>query len=161
MYYRLLLLDKNKNIGLCTSAFNLWWQPCRAPCKETAGSGTPALELETELLESIIHHLGHLLQLLISEFQTLKNFYIRILAYKNLFVFSDIVTIMKKCESFLFNVMYFYSIFTTVKIAFITCFPKKIIKIFNVIGFYKNMLYILLTQLFLLLLYLQIILYCL
>ena len=44
-----------------------------APRKETAGSGTPALELETQLLKSIIHHLGDTLSLFIFEFPTLKT----------------------------------------------------------------------------------------
>ena len=47
-----------------------------APCKETAVSGVLALELETELLEYIIHHLGNLLQL-----HTLKTFNMNIFGY--------------------------------------------------------------------------------
>ena len=86
-------------MGLCTSAFNLWRQPCQAPCKETAGSGIPALELETELLKLINHHLCNLNQLFISESHT-------------------------KCESFLPNVMYFHFIFITVKIVCITLLLK-------------------------------------
>ena len=41
-----------KVLNICTSALNLWWQAWRAPRKETAGSGTPALEFKTELIES-------------------------------------------------------------------------------------------------------------
>ena len=63
-----------KVLNICTSALNLWWQAWRAPRKETAGSGTPALEFKTELIESIIHHLDNLLQLFSSEFHTLKTF---------------------------------------------------------------------------------------
>ena len=35
---------------------------------ESAGSGTPALDLEIELIESIIYHLGDLFHLFIFEF---------------------------------------------------------------------------------------------
>ena len=78
----------------------------QTPCKETAGSGPPALDVEFELLESIIHHLGNRLQLCILEFHTLKNFHIKFVGYKNLFEFNNFVTIMTKSESLLFNVLY-------------------------------------------------------
>ena len=38
----------------------------RGPRNETTGSRTPALELETELLELIIHHPGDLLNFFLS-----------------------------------------------------------------------------------------------
>ena len=93
-----ILHAPNLSVSL-KKALNLWWQPGRAPPKETAGSGTPALELETELIESIIHHLGNLLQLFTSEIHTSKNFHIKMFDYMNFFVFNDFVTILTKCES--------------------------------------------------------------
>ena len=60
-----------------------------------AGSGTPALDLEIELLESIIQYLGDLFNLCIFEFHAL-NIFIFIFVYKNFFVVNDFVTINDK-----------------------------------------------------------------
>ena len=70
---------------------------------------------------------------------------------------------MTKCETLILNVIYFYFIFITVKIACITLLLKIFIHNFNVLFFMqkKKMHSITLTQLLLLLLYLQIILCCL
>ena len=57
----------------------------------------------------------------------LKNFHIKMFGYKNLFVLNDYVTLMIECESLPPNVMYFYFIFITVKIACITF----LLRIFN------------------------------
>ena len=56
IYYKLILLDiiffRSMHYAPAPSiSGNLWWQPCQVPRKETALSGTLALELETELLE--------------------------------------------------------------------------------------------------------------
>ena len=117
---------------LYTSPFNLWWQPCWAPRKETTGSGTPALDLEIELLESIIHHLGDLFHLCFSEFYTLKNFYIN-LSVTRISLCSMIMSqLMRESESLLLNVFYFNCSFTTVKIACIKLLIKIFIKNLNV-----------------------------
>ena len=105
-------------------AFNLWWQPCWAPFKETAGKGTPIEK--TALIEAIIHHLGDLLQLFISVFHTLTHF-----GYKNIFVFYDFVIFMTKCKTLLLNNMYFLVIFIAVKIACITILAKKPLRTIN------------------------------
>ena len=98
------------------------------PHKETAGSGTAALKLEVELIESIIHRLGDILNCFISESHTLKNFNIKIFGYNILFVFM----ISVKCESLLLNVVYFYFICITQKIACITLLLKIFINNLNV-----------------------------
>ena len=58
-------------------------------CKETARSKTPVLELETNLLKLITHHLGNLFKHFLSKFHNLKNCCIIFLT-GIFFVFHDI-----------------------------------------------------------------------